>query len=82
MADKYLVFGGKLKMPGVLEFHDEDKLHVVGSFEEYDDAYKAWQSEAYHTIDDAHACYVVKKASDPVVVDLAPKCPALASILD
>ncbi|MBO9428787.1 DUF4170 domain-containing protein [Sulfitobacter sp. R18_1] len=80
-TEDYVVFGGKLKMPGTLEFHDPDKLHVVGRFAEYDDAYKAWQSHAYSTIDDAHACYVAKKVSDEVVTWHAEKCPELKTIL-
>jgi hypothetical protein len=76
----YVVFGGKLKMPGTLEFEDPVNLHVVGRYEVYEDAYKAWQSEAYHTIDDAHACYVAKSVSDELVVELAAKCPALAKL--
>jgi hypothetical protein len=82
MAGKnYVVFGGKLKMPGVLEFHNENKLHVIGAYYQYEDAYQAWQSEAYRTIDDAHACYVAKKVTDPLVVSLSEKCTDLASIL-
>jgi hypothetical protein len=79
-ASDYVVFGGKLKMPGLLEFEDPENLHVVGRFVVYEDAYKAWQSEAHRTVDDAHACYVVKKSTDDLVVDLAGKCPALEKL--
>ena len=55
----HLVFGGQLVRPDSTEFVDPSKLHVVGIFPNYAEAYKAWRGAAASTIDDAHMRYFI-----------------------
>ena len=55
----HLVFGGQLVRPDSTEFVDPNKLHVVGIFPSYAEAYKAWRGAAAATIDDAHMRYFI-----------------------
>ena len=55
----HLVFGGELKRGTMTDFKDPSNLHVVGIFPSYGEAYKAWQSVARATIDDATIRYFI-----------------------
>ena len=55
----HLVFGGDLKDPSGTEFVDTAKLHIVGIYPNYAEAYKAWRGAAAATMDDAHKRYFV-----------------------
>jgi hypothetical protein len=55
----HLVFGGQLVRPDSTEFVDPNKLHIVGIFPSYAEAYKAWRGAAAATIDDAHMRYFI-----------------------
>ncbi|MBI1207108.1 MAG: DUF4170 domain-containing protein [Azospirillum sp.] len=55
----HLVFGGELTSPESTEFIDVEKLHIVGIYPNYDDAYKAWRGVAGATMDNAHMRYFV-----------------------
>ena len=62
MPDKqllHLVFGGELVRPDTDQFVDPSKLHIVGIFPGYDEAYKAWRGATGATIDDAHTRYFI-----------------------
>ncbi|WP_395458967.1 DUF4170 domain-containing protein [Azospirillum melinis] len=41
------------------QFVDPSKLHIVGIFPSYEDAYKAWRGATGQTIDDAHTRYYI-----------------------
>jgi hypothetical protein len=56
MSDKpaqllHLVFGGEL---GRLEFHDLDKVGILGVHPNYASAYAAWKAKAQQTVVNAH----------------------------
>ncbi len=55
----HLVFGGQLKSTESTEFVDPSKLHIVGIYPNYAEAYKAWKAVAWATIDDATMRYFV-----------------------
>ena len=55
----HLVFGGELTDPGSVEFVDVEKLHIVGIFPSYEEAYAAWRAVTGLTIDDAHMRYFI-----------------------
>ena len=55
----HLVFGGQLVRPDAAEFVDPSKLHIVGIFPSYAEAYSAWRGAAAATIDDAHMRYFI-----------------------
>jgi hypothetical protein len=55
----HLVFGGQLVRPDVTEFVDASKLHIVGIFPSYAEAYSAWRGASAATIDDAHMRYFI-----------------------
>ena len=55
----HLVFGGQLVRPDTTEFVDPSKLHIVGIFTSYAEAYSAWRGAAAATIDDAHMRYFI-----------------------
>ena len=55
----HLVFGGELTDPGGVEFVDVEKLHIVGIFPSYEEAYAAWRAVTGLTIDDAHMRYFI-----------------------
>ncbi len=62
MPDKqllHLVFGGQLVRPDSDQFVDPKKLHVVGIFPNYKEAYDAWRGATGATIDDAHQRYFI-----------------------
>ncbi|MGC6329079.1 DUF4170 domain-containing protein [Rhizorhabdus sp. FW153] len=59
MSKIHLVFGGRVKDPQKLDFEDLGKIDVVGFFEDYKSAEKAWRSAAQRTVDDAEMKYVV-----------------------
>ncbi len=55
----HLVLGGELKHGTTNEFVDPSNLDIVGVFPNYAQAYKAWQSKARATIDDATIRYFI-----------------------
>lgn len=59
MSKLHLVFGGKVKDPRTLDFADLSKVDVVGFYEDYASAEKAWRSAAQRSVDDAEMRYVV-----------------------
>jgi hypothetical protein len=59
MSKMHLVFGGRVKDPRTLEFEDLNKVEVVGFFEDYASAEKAWRAAAQRTVDDAEMRFVV-----------------------
>lgn len=59
MSKIHLVFGGRVKDPQGLEFIDLNALDVVGFYEDYALAEKAWRGAAQRTVDDAEMKYVV-----------------------
>ena len=64
----HLVFGGELVDPGSIEFTDLEKVHVVGVFPNYAEAYAAWRGATGATVDDAHMRYFIvhlHKLMDP-----------------
>lgn len=64
----HLVFGGELVDPGSSQFADLEKVHIVGIFPNYAEAYAAWRGATAATIDDAHARYYIvhlHKLMDP-----------------
>lgn len=59
MSKIHLVFGGRVKDPRALDFEDLSKIDVVGFYEDYKTAEKAWRGAAQKTVDDAEMKYVV-----------------------
>ena len=59
MSKLHLVFAGRVKDPQSVEFEDLNKVDVVGFFEDYKSAEKAWRGAAQRTVDDAQMKYVV-----------------------
>lgn len=55
----HLVFGGQLVRPNANEFIDPKKLHIVGIYPNYAEAYKAWRGATAATVDDAHMRYFI-----------------------
>ena len=59
MTQLYLVFGGVVKDLRTIDFKDLTDLHVVGFYDDYDEALKGWRAEAQRTVDDAEMRYVI-----------------------
>ena len=59
MSKLHLVFGGRVKDPRGLDFADPSALEVVGIFQDYGAAEKAWRANAQRTVDDAEMKFVV-----------------------
>ena len=55
----HLVFGGRVTDPQGVDFEDLNNIHVVGFFNNYADAEKAWRGAAQSSVDDAQMKYVV-----------------------
>ncbi len=55
----HLVFGGELTHPGSVEFADLERVHIVGIFPNYAEAYAAWRGATAATLDDAHVRYFI-----------------------
>ncbi|HEY2444992.1 MAG TPA: DUF4170 domain-containing protein [Rhizomicrobium sp.] len=55
----HLVFGGEVLAPHSTEFTDISKLHVVGIYPSYKDAFAAWRAAAQATVDNARMRYFV-----------------------
>jgi len=55
----HLVFGGELSSPGEIAFKDLSKLHIVGIYPNYKQAYDAWRAAAQATVDNAQMRYFV-----------------------
>lgn len=59
MSKLHLVFGGRVDDPRGLDFSDLKNLDVVGFYEDYASAEKAWRGAAQRSVDDAEMKYVV-----------------------
>lgn len=57
----HFVFGGDLVDPSKTDFKDLQNIHMVGVFEDYDEAYNAWKAEAQRTVDNAHTRYFISE---------------------
>jgi hypothetical protein len=55
----HLVFGGELESLDGVEFKDVDKLHVVGIYPNYKQAYDAWKGAAQRSVDNAMMRYFI-----------------------
>lgn len=55
----HLVFGGEVVSPESVRFKDLSKLHVVGIYPNYKQAYDAWKGAAQATVDNAQMRYFV-----------------------
>lgn len=55
----HLVFGGELVAPERIEFKDLSKLHIVGMYPNYREAYAAWRGAAQASVDNAQMRYFV-----------------------
>ncbi len=55
----HLVFGGELESLDDVAFRDPSTLDIVGIFQDYDQAEKAWRGAAQRTVDNAHMRYFV-----------------------
>lgn len=59
MSKLHLVFGGRVADPRGLDFVDLSRIEVVGFYEDYEKAEKAWRGAAQRTVDDAEMKFVV-----------------------
>lgn len=74
----HLVFGGELTALDRTEFRDLTKLDVVGIYQNYAEALKAWRGAAQRTVDNAHMRYFIvhmHKLLDPQDAPLTPSAP-------
>lgn len=55
----HLVIGGELKDVTGVEFRDLSKIDLVGAHPNYQAAFRAWQSRAQATVDNAHMRYFI-----------------------
>lgn len=55
----HLVFGGELVSTEGVEFKDLSKLHIVGMYPNYREAYLAWRGAAQASVDNAQMRYFV-----------------------
>lgn len=58
----HIVMGGELKDVTGVEFEDLAKLHLVGAFGNYKEAYDAWKQNAQRTVDNAEMRYFILHA--------------------
>jgi hypothetical protein len=68
----HLVFGGELKSLDSHEFHDVDKLDIVGLFPDYASADRAWRAKAQATVDSAQTRYYIVHLHRLLEPDLFP----------
>ena len=69
----HLVFGGELVATDKIAFKDLSKLHFVGMFANYRDAYAAWRGAAQATVDNAQMRYFVVHIHRLLEPELAQK---------
>ncbi len=65
----HLVFGGELAALGGHDFRDPERLDIIGIYQSYDDAYRAWRGAAQRTVDNALMRYyiiAIHKLIDPL----------------
>jgi hypothetical protein len=55
----HLVFGGEVEGSDSVTFKDLSKLHIVGIYPNYKEAYAAWRGAAQATVDNAQMRYFV-----------------------
>jgi hypothetical protein len=55
----HLVFGGEVVSPQSVKFKDVSRLHIVGIYSNYRQAYQAWRAAAQATVDNAQMRYFV-----------------------
>ena len=68
----HLVFGGELKSLDSHEFKDLSKLDIVGMFDDYASAERAWRAKAQRSVDSAETRYYVVHLHRLIEPDLAP----------
>jgi len=68
----HLVFGGELKSLDSHEFKDLSKLDIVGMFDDYASAERAWRAKAQRTVDSAETRYYVVHLHRLIEPDLVP----------
>jgi hypothetical protein len=59
MSKLHIVFGGRVTDPQGFDFVDLNAVDVVGLYQDYPSAEKAWRAAAQRTVDDAEMKYVV-----------------------
>ena len=59
MSKLHLVFGGRVRDPRGLDFEDLKDIDIVGMFDDYASAERAWRSASQRSIDDAEMKYVI-----------------------
>jgi hypothetical protein len=59
MQSLFVVFGGELVDPSTTEFRNPKAIHVAGVFDDYQEAYNAWKSHAWQTVDNALMRYFI-----------------------
>ena len=69
----HLVFGGRVSDPRGVDFEDLNKIHVVGFYNNYSNAEKAWRGAAQSSVDDAQMKYVVVHLHRLLQPELGPK---------
>jgi hypothetical protein len=67
----HLVFGGEVLSPESSVFKDVSKLHIVGIYPNYKQAYDAWRAAAQATVDNAQMRYFVVHIHRLLEPDLA-----------
>lgn len=55
----HLVFGGELQSLEGVNFKDVEKLHIVGIYPNYKEAYDAWKGAAQRSVDNAMMRYFI-----------------------
>jgi len=55
----HLVLGGEVESPESVRFKDLSRLHIVGIYPNYKQAYDAWKAAAQATVDNAQMRYFV-----------------------
>jgi hypothetical protein len=67
----HFVFGGEVLSPESSVFKDLSKLHIVGIYPNYKQAYDAWRAAAQATVDNAQMRYFVVHIHRLLEPDLA-----------
>ncbi len=69
----HLVFGGELVATDSKEFKNPAKLHIVGMYPSYREAYAAWRGAAQASVDNAHMRYFVVHVHRLIEPELSEK---------
>ncbi len=63
-VEYFLVYGGEMVDVATRQFKDSNNLDIVGIFDSYEEAYKAWRGAAQRTVDNAQTRYFVAEIGD------------------